>query len=231
MEIKPNGINDLCRTVNGVEYMRIPVKTHVIMYGDKLTDVLDTYIRPHLEESDVVFMCEKAVACTQKRAIPMRDIKPSRTAKFLCKRVYKNPYGIGLSIPETMQCALDEAGYFRILFAAFISVFAKLFRRRGVFYKIAGDKVRGIDGPCEVTLPPYNEYVVLSPSAPEKVAKELGEHLGYPLAIVDANDLGVNVLGSFGLLFSDETLAEIIADNPLNNADEQTPVGIIRVNK
>jgi Uncharacterized conserved protein len=231
MEFKPNGINDLCRTVDGIEYMRIPVKTHVIMYGDKLTDVLDKYIRPHLQEGDVVFMAEKAVACTQKRAIKMSDIKPSKTAKFLCKHVYKNPYGIGLSIPETMQCALDEAGYIRILFAAFISIFAKLFGKRGVFYKIAGDKVRGIDGPCEVTLPPYNEYVVLSPINPDKVAKELSEHIDFPLAVVDANDLGVNILGSYALPFDDETLAEIIADNPLNNAAEQTPVGIIRVNK
>ena len=231
MEFKPNIYKDICLTVNGTEYMRIPIKTHVIMYGEQLTDVLDKYIRPLLQEGDIVFMAEKAVACTQKRAIKMVDIKPTRMAKFLCKRVYKNPYGIGLSIPETMQCALDEAGYIRILFAAFISVFAKLFGKKGVFYKIAGDKVRGIDGPCDITLPPYNEYVVLSPVAPEKVAKELSEHLGFPLAIVDANDLGVNILGSYDLPFDHETLAEIIDDNPLNNAAEQTPVGIIRVNK
>ena len=108
-----------------------------------------------------MFITEKAVACTQRRAIPMKDIHPRPLAKFLCKFVLKTPYGIGLGIPETMEMALQECGTIRILFAAAVSAVGKLFGIRGWFYKVAGYKARSIDGPCDYTLPPYNEYVVL----------------------------------------------------------------------
>ena len=91
----------------------------------------------------------------------MKDIHPRPLARFLCKFVLKTPYGIGLGIPETMEMALQECGTPKILFAAAVSAVGKLFHKRGWFYKIAGYKARSIDGPCDYTLPPYNEYVVL----------------------------------------------------------------------
>jgi F420-0:gamma-glutamyl ligase-like protein len=105
---------------NGGRYKRIPVRTHIITEKDKLEDILVKYVKPVLEDGDIVFMSEKAVACTQKRAIPMKEIKPRPLATFLSRFVYKTPYGIGLGIPETMEMALRECGTIRILFAAFI---------------------------------------------------------------------------------------------------------------
>ena len=57
-------------------------------------------------------------------------------------------------------------------------------------------KARAIDGPCHYTLPPYNHYAKLAPKDPDKVAKKLRDYLKVSEAIViDANDIGQNVLG------------------------------------
>lgn len=215
--------------VNGARYVRIPVKTHVITDKDTVADVLIKYVKPLVQDGDIVFMSEKAVACTQKRAIKMSDIHPRPLAKFLSRFVYKTPYGIGLGIPETMEMALRECGTPRILFAAVISVIGKLFGKRGWFYMVAGDKARSIDGPCDYTLPPYNEYVVLGPLDPEQAARDAASAAGIPLfAIVDLNDLGGNILGVSSPSLETEHLLQILKDNPLGQTNEQTPIGIIR---
>ena len=148
----------LVRTVDGVDYQRIPVKTHLIPNTDDMADVVVRYAKARMQEGDILFISEKAVACTQNRAIPMEDIKPRKLAVTLSRYVTKTPAGIGLGIPETMEMALQECGTPRILFAAAVSAVGKLFHKRGWFYTIAGYKARSIDGPCDYTLPPYNEY-------------------------------------------------------------------------
>ena len=90
-------------TVDGVSYRRLCIKTHVIKDGDSIPDVAMEYAAPHMQEGDVLFITEKAVACTQKRAIPLKDIHPRPLARFLSKFVLKTPYGIGLAMPETID--------------------------------------------------------------------------------------------------------------------------------
>ena len=177
----------LVRTVDGVEYQRIPVKTHLITKADKMEDVVLQYAKDKMQAGDILFISEKAVACTQNRAIPMEDIKPRKLAVTLSRYVTKTPAGIGLGIPETMEMALRECGTLRILFAAFCSVIGKLLRRKGWFYIVAGPKARGIDGPTEGTIPPYDHYVVLTPADPMGTSKKLAQALGHPVAIVDIN--------------------------------------------
>jgi hypothetical protein len=214
--------------VDGVDYRRLCIKTHVIGETDNIAQVAADYAGPHLQEGDVLFITEKAVACTQKRAIPLKDIHPRPLARFLSKFVLKTPYGIGLAMPETMEMALRECGTIRILFAAAVSAVGKLFGIRGWFYKIAGDKARAIDGPCDFTLPPYNEYVVLGPADPDKVAAEVTARTGFPTLITDINDLGGNILGRCPKNLSDDLYVRILKDNPLGQQSEQTPMGIIR---
>lgn len=130
------GKNEIIK-VDGVKYQRLAIRTHVITDQDDVCDVIEKYAKPHARPDDIVFMTEKAVACTQRRAIPMKDIHPRPLARFLCKFVLKTPYGIGLGIPETMEMALQECGTPKILFAAAVSAVGKLFHKRGWFYKIA----------------------------------------------------------------------------------------------
>ena len=225
----PNeGKNLTIQTEDYGVYARYPVKTHVIMKEDKLPEVLDRYVREYLEEGDMIFISEKIVAITQGRAFPIKDIKPSRLAKFLVRFVYKSPYGIGLGSPWTMQLAIDEIGAPRILFAAVISAITKLFGVRGVFYRILGNKARAIDGPCEYTLPPYNEYAKLAPDRPDEVAAERKEHTGCEVVVIDANDIGVEVLGKSSDAVAVKMCKQIFGDNPLDQTDQQTPIAIVR---
>ena len=184
---------NLIRTVGGEDYMRIPVKTHLITDKDDMADVVAKYPKDQMQAGDILFISEKAVACTQSRAIPMEDIKPRKLAVTLSHYVTKTPAGIGLGIPETMEMALRECGTIRILFAAFCSVIGKLLGQKGWFYMVAGPKARGIDGPTEGTIPPYDHYVVLTPADPMGTSKRLAKALGHPVAIVDINDLGANI--------------------------------------
>ncbi len=213
---------------DGRQYARIPVKTHLITDRDQLEALARQYLFPLVREGDIAFISEKAVACTQRRAIPIKDIKPRRLARFLSRFVYKNPYGIGLSMPETMEMALRECGVVRILFAALVSAVGKLFGRRGWFYRVAGDKARSIDGPCDCTIPPYNQYVVLGPADPDQAARALSRGCGCPVAVVDINDLGGNILGVSHPELDKAWLVRVLRDNPLGQSDQQTPMGIIR---
>ena len=226
--MQSNPGKQLVRTVDGTDYLRIPIKTHLITKEHRIADVAAQYASPLLQEGDILFISEKAVACTQDRAYPMEDIKPRKLAITLSKYVTKTPHGIGLGIPETMEMALRECGTLRILFAAACSVAGKLLGRKGWFYIVAGEKARGIDGPTHGTIPPYDHYVVLAPDNPRKVARELDKALGCPVAIVDINDLGANILGFSRKEPSLRFLEQVLGDNPLGQGGESTPMGLIR---
>ncbi len=220
-------------TINGVSYERIPVKTSLIMKGDDIAAIAKQYCGPVLSQpDDVLFISEKCVACAQGRAIPLKDIKPRKLAVTLSNYVTKTPHGIGLGMPETMECALVEVGTPRILFAAAVSVIGKkIFKKKGWFYQVAGYKARSIDGPCHNTIPPYNQYVVLGPENPDKVAKEVADKLGYRVMVVDINDLEGQILGTSDPTMDRDLYVKILKDNPLGQDNQQTPMGVIRTVK
>lgn len=228
-EIRANQGKGLEVKIGEEKYLRIPVKTHLITEKDNIVEVAQKYLKDKVDEKDVVFISEKVVAITQGRAIPIRDIKPRPLAKFLAKYVTKTPAGIGLGMPETMEMALRECGTPRILLAATIGAASKvLFKRRGDFYRVAGEKARSIDGPTGGTIPPYNTYTVLGPKDPDKVALDISKVIGTKVAIVDINDLGGNILGKSHRELDHLKLVQILRDNPLGQSSEQTPMGIIR---
>ncbi len=215
-------------SVGGYVYRRVAIQTHVLLQEDNLTMVAKRYAQPLLQLGDVLFLSEKAVACTQHRAIPLSEIHPRPLARLLCKFVKKTPYGIGLGIPETMEMALRECGTGRILCAALISALGKLIGRHGWFYRVAGTRASSIDGPCSCTIPPYNQCVVLGPENPDEVAGSLARELGCQVAIVDINDLGAAILGVSDPSMNKAMLCEILRDNPLGQGRQSTPMGIIR---
>ncbi len=232
-ELKPNEGKKGVTCIDGVSYQRLPIKTHLITNEDDIVSVAEQYGSPVLaEKDDVLFISEKCVACTQGRAIPLKDIKPRKLAVWLSNHVTKTPHGIGLGMPETMECALVECGIPRILFAAFISVIGKkIFRKKGWFYKVAGYKARSIDGPCHNTIPPYNHYVVLGPLNPDGVAKAIADKIGYRTIIVDINDLEGQILGVSEKGMDRDLYVRILKDNPLGQDCQQTPMGVIRTVK
>ena len=195
MPFQPNEGKNLEIDTDYGRYARYPVKTHVITKDDVLEDVLDKYVRDYIQPGDTIIMSEKIVAISQGRAFPIEEIKVSRLAKILSHFVVKTNYGIGLGMPETMELCIREVGRPKVLWAAFCAAIGKLFHKHGVFYNICGMKARAIDGPCEYTLPPYNHYAKMAPDKPDEVAARLTKHLGIDVVIIDANDIGANVLG------------------------------------
>jgi len=228
MELKENAGKNLIIEVAGRRWARYPVKTKLITSEDKdISLIVEEYVKQYLQPKDIVFISEKAVAITQGRSYPIKEIKASRLAKFLSGYVTKTPVGIGLGSPETMQLAIEEVGALRLVFAAFIGAIGKVFRIKGLFYIIAGSGARAIDGAVPYAIPPYNTYVSKGPINPGEVAEKISEKIAVAVAIVDANDLGVNILGASQAV-NKKLVAKAIKDNPLGQTDECTPIGILR---
>src|SRR3989344_1425162 len=232
MELLPNKGKNLMIQVDGKSYARYPVKTKLITPEDKdISVIVAEYAKPYIQPGDILFVSEKAVAITQGRAYDIKDIKASWLARTLSTFVTKTPVGIGLGSPETMQLALEEVGVMRIFIAAIIGGLGKMVGVRGLFYMVAGSAARSIDGAVTYAIPPYNNYVSKGPVNANEVAQKIAGLLALSrvegVAIVDANDLGVNILGTTQGINS-KLIAKIIKDNPLGQSDEQTPIGIIR---
>ncbi len=226
---KTNPGKTLLRTVGGMTYARWPIRTRVITAEDNLYDLVKQYAAPFLKPRDLLAISERIVAITQGRAFPVESIRPSKLATFLSRFVHKTPAGIGVGSPWTMELALREVGVGRILLAVAVAALTKPIGIRGMFYRVAGSKVRTIDGPCDYTLPPYNAYAVLGPRDPDRVARSIKRRFKCDTIIIDANDLGVNILGASRPSLKDKGVAELFADNPLGQSREQTPFGIVRL--
>ena len=218
--------------VDGVSYNRIPIKTHLITVDDDLLKLVEKYVVPHLISGDCLFISEKIVAITQGRIILIRDVKPSRFAKFLAKIGVnfgtKKFRGFGLGTPPAMQLAIQEAGIPRILLGAILAAITKPFGIKGMFYRIIGPEAKSIDCPASYILWPYHQYAKLAPLNPENVAKSVTKETKHETVIIDANYIGVSVLGKSSSNLSDHFAEKVFRDNPLGQGDEQTPLCIVR---
>jgi len=226
-DIQPNLHKKIAIVIQDITYNRYPIKTHKVEPGENVIELIKKYVQPYLQSGDVIFISEKMVAITQNRSISIKNIKPSWLANMAVKYTFKNPGGLGIATPWTMQMVIQEAGLPRFLFASFLSVVTKSFGVRGMFYRVIGQRAKAIDGPIPHAMPPFNEYVTLTPLHTKELARDLKKEFGYGVVIIDANDLGVETLGkSEGI---DETWARaVFKDNPLGQGTEQTPLCIVR---
>ena len=220
-------------TLGKRKWERIPVKTRLILRNDDLLGEIENGLREAGEkpmEDDILFVSEKAVGASQGRYFVLGedDLRVRPLARFLSRFVTRTPAGIGLGMPETMECALRECGVCRILLAAVAGGITRVFGRRGDFYRIAGPCARSIDGPTKGTIPPFNNAVSLAPLDPEGVAEQLAEKFKCRTAVVDINDLGGNILGVCPEDTDRDLLVQILSDNPLGQGTARTPVGIVR---
>ena len=212
------------------EVEKIPVRTHVVGYGDDIVDVVDEYTRPVRRPGDTILVTSKIVSLCQGRTVPFDDLRVGFWARILWRFVSKPPYGFGaVGIPEKMQAAIDLVGLPRILWAAVWSAVTKLFGRRGVFYEITGHGVAEIDGTRKQSFEPLIRLIVYGPAEGNAAAEAIRERTGCEVAIIDAGDYGAcDCLGrSAGV--DAAWLEAKCDDNPLGQQLEQTPVGLLRV--
>jgi len=216
--------------VNNITYNRYPIKTHLITKDDNVENVVKKHVISESQEHDIIVMSERMVAITQGRLIHEDEIKATWLAKFLIKFVKKWPNDPGFRNAKKMQLVIDIVGIPRVLLAALVSAITKPFGIRGLFYKICKNQVSQIDGFAPGTIPPYDKYAVLGPENPDKVCNKLAEKFNLQFAIVDANNIDVEILGtSDNLKISKSDLKASIIDNPIGQGLEQTPVCIVRI--
>ncbi len=183
------------------------------------------------------FLSEKVVAITQGRSYFVWDIKVGRPARVLSRYVTRTPAGIGLGSPFTMQLAIQEAGLPRVLYASAGGAVGKVLGRKGMFYELVGNDINAIDGPTEYSAYPSNVSAKLAPKEPDAVASRLSAAIRQRVpepwrstfggtVIMDANDIGRNVLGS-DVPGDWARFEEMFADNPLGQGSQQTPMAMV----
>jgi len=91
-----------------------------------------------------------------------------------------------------------------------------------VFGLSLGERIREIGGV------PYDQFIVLGPDRPQQVVDQIERETGILAAIVDVNDLrAVKVLAGSPAIPAG-LLEQALLSNPAGNADEQTPIVLIR---
>jgi len=217
-------------TVGDKKYIRHAIKTHYIQVGqDNYMDVIEKYVSPLYKPGDIVSISEKIIAICQGRVVYRKDVKVTWLARFLSKFVHKTPAGDHVAIPHKMQVAINLAGPFKIIVAAFVAAITRPFGIKGLFYKIAGRDVASIDGFETDGFLEYLDMAILPPVKPDKVCNEINEKTGIKCMIVDANDLGVEILGVCDeIACTEEELKDLIRDNPACQEDQKTPMVLIR---
>jgi F420-0:gamma-glutamyl ligase len=216
-------------SIKGHLFERIPVKTHLILFGENLLSIIQNYVVPKFKNGDWVAISEKVVSICQNNVRHISTVKAGLLAKILVKGVKKYPKDIGYSRPEKMQVAIETAGRLRIILAAILGGITKLFGIHGVFWIVAGKRISEIDGFNPDGMYPYTEYAVLPPKEPEKVCQEIEDKLGCPAVIIDGNNINVKVIAqSKGVPLNKKICRLILLDNPMGQGDELTPFIIVR---
>jgi F420-0:gamma-glutamyl ligase-like protein len=216
------------------QVQKIPIKTHLIVPGDDIVEVVEHYVRPHIRQNDIIIVTSKIVSICQHRIRHFDRIRVGLWARILWKYVTVPKFGIGaIGLPEKMQAAIDIAELPRIILSAIVAGITRpLLKRRGDFFRVAGHAVAEIDGSRILTFEQYCRVIIYGPQNGNAVAEAIKQKLGAEVAIIDAGDYGnVDVLGaSSGLGFSGcQWVVENCRDNPLGQTMEMTPVGILRV--
>jgi len=230
MEFTANDKKNVTIETSTGSYDRCAIQTHFIQIGEDYNALVERYVKPLWEEGDLLAISEKIVSLCQKNVVYRKDMKISFLARFLSRfATQHNAAGIGVGDVYKMQFAIDRCGALRVLWAAICGGFGKLIGRKGIFYDMVGDEVRGLDGFYPDVFPVYGEFGIPLPKNPVGVCNEIREKTGVETMIIDANDFTRDILGkSDGVSLTDEQLCEIIRDNPAGQDDQCTPFILIR---
>jgi hypothetical protein len=204
----------------------LPVGTHLLGVLDDPEAVLRRYAGDLIQPGDVLTIGETPLAVMQGRYHHPATVQPSALARLLCRGFHPTS---SLATACGLQSLIDVVGPAQVLGAWLIGLALKLVGSKGWFYRLAGDQARLIDD-ITGTTPPYDQTIVLGPLQPAAFCAAMARSLGVAVAVVDVNDLGrVKVLASSP--GCDEALLErALRPNPAGNANERTPLVLVRPN-
>ncbi len=202
----------------------LAVGTHLLGVLDEPEAVLRHYTSQLLEPGDVLTIGETPLAVMQGRYHHPATVEPSALARLLCRVFHPTS---SLATACGLQSLIDLEGPARILGAWLIGTALKAIGLKGWFYRLAGEQARLIDD-ITGTTPPYDQTIVLGPERPQAFCDAMAQSLGVAVAVVDVNDLGrVKVLAaSQGC--DQALLQRALRPNPAGNANERTPLVLVR---
>ena len=100
---------------------------------------------------------------------------------------------------------------------------------RGTFYRLLGPEVRGLDGFYGEDIPAYADLGIRIPHHPDQLCEQVYRETGILSYIVDANALGVELLGKAAALPQGaDWLTAVLRDNPAGQEGQCTPFLLIR---
>lgn len=134
---------------DGRRYQRYAIQTHFVEVGESAAELVKKYVLPLAQPGDVLSITAKVMAMCTGNVRRMEDMKLGFFAKHMAKFAGINSTGVGMHEPYKLQLVIDMVGLPRVLLAGFVSAVTRPFGVKGLFYKICGHGVAGIDGASE----------------------------------------------------------------------------------
>ncbi|WP_258360428.1 coenzyme F420-0:L-glutamate ligase [Moorella sulfitireducens (nom. illeg.)] len=208
-------------------YYKIPIRTHIITENEDIVALTRKYSEGIAAPGDIICLAESVVAISQGRAVLPETVRPGRLARFLSRFPGKDG---SLATPPAMQLAIEEVGTARILAGCAAAAVGRVFKKKGLFYIVAGRQLALIDD-IAGTMHPYERHIVLGPKNPGRLVRAIKKATGAEAVIADVNDKGcVDILGITKKGYR-QAVIEALKDNPFGNEDEQTPIVILKRRK
>ena len=213
--------------VGGDRCQVLPLRTHLLGPLDDPIAVLRRYAEAVLQPGDVLTLGETPLAVMQGRYRHPSEVEPGMVARLACRVFHPTS---SLATACGMQTLIDLVGPTRVLAAWIGGLLLKMVGIPGGFYRLAGDQARLIDD-ITGTTPPYDQTIVLGPDRPQTFCDQAAAALGVAVAIVDVNDLGrVKVLAASSGC-DEDLLTRALKPNPAGNANQRTPLVLVRPNR
>ncbi len=215
---------------DGRQYDRYAIQTHFVEVNEDQAELVRRYVLPLAKPGDVLSFGAKVMAMCVGSVRTREQVKPGFWANLLWRFAGINSTGVGMHEPYKMQLTIDTCGLPRVLTAAFLSAVTKPFGVKGVFYRVCGKGVGGIDGfYFRSSFERYKNLALINPPNPQKLCDDLAQATGIPVVLMDANDIQRDQLAkSKGFPLSDEQIQDAMRDNPSGQGGELTPLILIR---
>ena len=215
---------------DGKQYDRYAIQTHFIEVGEDQAELVKKYVLPLYQPGDVMAFGAKVMAMCTKNVRTKEQVHPGFWAKALSRHASETKAGIGMHDAYKLQLAIDMVGAPKVVFASVASAVTKLFGVHGVFYKIVGPGVAGIDGfYYRSSFDRYKDLALINNENPVELCDALKQDTGVPVVLMDANDIDQNQLGKCtGFPLTDDQIQDALKDNPSGQGGELTPFILIR---
>jgi len=204
-----------------------PIKTHILGSLDNPIGILKSYLPLDYLPTDILTIGESPLAVMQGRYIDYRNVKTNLLSRLICKGFHPTS---SLATAVGMQTLINISGPTRVIISWLIGGIFKFFGVKGMFYRLAGEQARLIDD-ITGTTPPYDKSIVLGPKDPQTFCIKAAKNLNVNVAVVDANDLGRVKILSTNNINNAEIIKRALTSNPAGNANQQTPLVLIKSDK